>query len=223
MIQAGKPFKPYMTKDQPLAYLNYEIGKATLKTAPADAIPYFLSAAGFETELKRNPQLYLDLAAAYNEGPRARQSEDYKVFLGKAESPESKLAVANINQVIDRQIDALARAAALADAANKKTIMDALTEEYKDRNKSDPGLNELVANVLSKPVPPMPTPLTSLPATPSTPASGGTADANGGAQSSTGGVSSTSGSQMTGPNKTGSVTQAAKPAASPLRPPRSRS
>lgn len=174
MIGAGKPFAPYTTKDQPLAYLNYEIGKASLKNAPADAIPYFLKAARYESDLKKSPLLYLDLAAAYNDGPRAKQSEGYKIYLDKPESPESKLALANINQIIDRQIDALARAAALAtDAADKKSVMDVLTETYKDRNKSEAGLSELVAGILSKPVPDVPTPLTTLPTQPtSTPASG---------------------------------------------------
>jgi hypothetical protein len=222
MIEAGKPFKPYQTKDQPLAYLNYELGKATFKNSPGDAIPYFLKAAKADSELKKNAQLYLDLAAAYNDGPRAKQSEDYKVYLGKPESSESKLALANINQIIDRQIDAMARAAALADAANKKAIMDALTELYKDRNKSDAGLNELVANVLSKPLPDVPTPLTSLPAsTPgSTPATGGSPN-SGGAQSTTGGAKTGggTGASTTSQKTTGSVTASgtgtAKPAASP--------
>jgi hypothetical protein len=221
MIEAGKPFKPYQTKDQPLAYLNYELGKATFKTSPADAIPYFLKAAKADSELKKNAQLYLDLAAAYNDGPRAKQSDDYKVYLGKPESPESKLALANINQIIDRQIDAMARAAALADAANKKAIMDALTELYKDRNKSEAGLNELVANVLSKPLPDVPAPLTSLPtSTPgSTPATGGSPN-SGGAQPTTGGAKTGgAGASTTGQKTTGSVTASgtgtAKPAASP--------
>jgi hypothetical protein len=219
MIEAGKPFDPYKTKDEPLAFLNYEIGKASLATAPADSIPYFLKAAKFESALKKNPQFYLDLAAAYNDGPRAKQSDDYKVFLGKPETPESKLALANINQIIDRQIDALARAAALADAANKKPIMDALTELYKDRNKTDAGLNELVANVLSKPLPGVPTPLTSLPTpTPgSTPATNGS-PASGTPPSTTGGVK-TNVAAPSGPKTAGSATATgtgtAKPTATP--------
>jgi hypothetical protein len=180
-----------------------------------------LKAAKADSELKKNAQLYLDLAAAYNDGPRAKLSEDYKVYLGKPESPESKLALANINLIIDRQIDAMARAAALADAANKKAIMDALTELYKDRNKSEAGLNELVANVLSKPLPDVPTPLTSLPtSTPgSTPATGGSPN-SGGAQPTTGGAKTGgAGASTTGQKTTGSVTASgtgtAKPAASP--------
>lgn len=226
MVEAGKPFAPYTTKDQPLAYLNYEIGKASLKNAPADAIPYFLKAARYESDLKKTAQLYLDLATAYQDGPRAKQSEAYKQFLDKPESPESKLALANINQIIDRQIDALARATALAtNAADKKNVMDVLTEAYKDRNKSDAGLNELVAGILSKPIPDLPTPLTSLPTTPtSTPATSGSPGTNGGAPTGTTGgakTAGTTGATTGGPNKTGSTTAtgtqtgSAKPAASP--------
>src|ERR1700730_6884761 len=152
LIEAGKPFAPYESKDKALAALNYTIAKANLKNSPADAIPYLLKAARYESDLKKNPGLYLDLANAYNLGPRAKQSEDYKQYLDKPESPESKLALANINQIIDRQIDALARAAALAtNPADKKNVMDVLTETYKDRNKSETGLNQLVATVLKKP------------------------------------------------------------------------
>jgi hypothetical protein len=227
LIEAGKPFAPYTSKDQALAALNYVIAKANLKNAPADAIPYLLKAARYESDLKKNPQLYLDLAAAYNDGPRAKQSEAYKIYLDKPESPESKLALANINQVIDRQIDALARAAALAtDAANKKAIMDELTEIYKYRNKSETGLNELVAGVLSKPIPDVPTPLTSLPATtPSTSANTGSPGTNGNTTGgTTGGTTNgtksggTTGASSTGQNKTstsGTVTGSTKPSPSP--------
>ena len=45
LIEAGKPFAPFTTKDQALAYLNNEVAKSLLKSAPADAIPYFLKAA----------------------------------------------------------------------------------------------------------------------------------------------------------------------------------
>jgi len=225
MIDAGKPFEPYKTKDEPLAFLNYEVGKATLASAPADAIPYFLKAAKLESALKKNPQLYLDLAAAYNDGPRAKLTEEYNRAVGpnKTETPESKLALANLNQVLDRQIDALARAAALADAANKTAIMGELTDLYKYRNKSETGLNELVASVLSKPVPDLPTPLTSLPATTpgSTPATSGPSTSGPPPTGTSGSVKTngTNGASTTGQKTTGSATVSgtgtAKPAASP--------
>jgi hypothetical protein len=206
MIEAGKPFAPLTTRDQALAYLNYVVGKAILGSAPADAIPYLLKAARYESDLKKNPQLYAELAGAYGKGPVAKLSQEYQAKY-TMESPESKLALANINQVIDRQIDALARAAALSpDAANKKAVMDVLTGLYKDRNKSEAGLNELVASVLSKPLPDIPTPLTSLP----TPQS---------ATPATSGSPGTNTVQTSGQNKTGTAsvtgTGSAKPAASP--------
>src|SRR4030095_5933996 len=170
LIEAGKPFAPFTTKDQALAYLNNELGKSLLKSAPADAIPYFLKAARYESDLKKSPQLYADLAGAYGEGPIAKQSEEYKTKY-TTETPESKLAVENLNQLIERQIDALALATALStNPANKKTLMDLLTGLYKDRNKSETGLDALLAGVLSKPLPDYPTPLTTLPTPPATPA-----------------------------------------------------
>src|SRR4030095_17201598 len=41
LIEAGKPFAPFTTKDQALAYLNNEVAKALQKSDPSEAIPYF--------------------------------------------------------------------------------------------------------------------------------------------------------------------------------------
>lgn len=218
MIESGKPPAPLASKDEALAYLNYTIAKS-LKNNPTEAIPYYLKAAKLNSDLKKNPQLYAELAGAYGEGPIAKLSEEYKAKF-TVESPESKLAAANINQVIDRQIDALARAAALTtDAANKKAIMDVLTGLYKDRNKSEAGLNELIASVLSKPIPEVPVPLTSLPTPPpsTTPSTSGTS--TNGAAATGAAKTGTTGASTTGQKTTGSVTASgtgtAKPAASP--------
>ena len=217
MIEAGKPAAPY-TKDQALAYLNWDVAKASLKPAPADAINFLLKAAKFDSDLKKNPQLYLDLAGAYNSGPRAKLTEEYKARY-TVESPESKLALANINQFIDRQIDAMARAAALAgNAADKKAVMDALTELYKDRNNKTDGLNELVAGILAKPLPEFPTPLTSLPTPASTPATSGSPSGTNGTTSSntsTNGQNKTGSTGTTGAQNGNKTTSGPKPSPSP--------
>ncbi|HEV7744658.1 MAG TPA: hypothetical protein VGO56_06660 [Pyrinomonadaceae bacterium] len=170
LIESGKPFAPLATKDAALAFLNDAVAKASLKTAPADAIPFFIKAAKLESALKKDPQFYLDLANAYAEGPIAKQSEEYKAkYANQTETPESKLAVDNLNQFIDRQIDALARATALTtNPAGKKTLMDLLTGLYTDRKKPADGLPALLSSVLSTPVPDIPTMLT-LPAPAATP------------------------------------------------------
>lgn len=173
LIEAGKPFAPIATKDQALGYLNWVVAKSMAKSDPNGAIPVFIKAARYEGDPKKNPQLYNELAAAYGEGPVAKLTQDYQVFVGKPESNESKLVKANLNQAIDRQIDAFARAAAYStNPADKNAVMEVLTGLYKDRNSNTDGLNDLVAHITEKPVPDFPTPITTLPAqSTSTPAS----------------------------------------------------
>jgi tetratricopeptide (TPR) repeat protein len=218
LIETGKPFDPLTSKDAALAYLNYVLAKSTVKTDATAAIPHFLKVARLESDLKKNPLVYNELAAAYGEGPVAKLSEAYQKFVGQPESPESKLALANLNQAIDRQIDAFARAAALStNPTDKKAVMDVLEGLYKDRNGKPDGLPELVASVLSKPVPDLPTPITSLPtpATPTAPAnSGSQSGANPGTTTTTGTGAGNGTGTATG-NTASKGTGTAKPAASP--------
>ncbi len=207
MIESGKApesWAPYKGKEDTLAYLYNAVGHLTLKSNSAEALSSLIKVAQFDSDLKKDPWTYFFIAASYEAGPYAKLSADYKTkFEGKDESPESKLALANIQQVIDRMIDAYARAVALAgtDAkyqANKKEWMDSLTTWYKYRhNKSDAGLNELIASVLSKPLPPEPTALTSLPASAMT-----TAPATGSASSPGSTTSTTEASVPAATNKT---------------------
>ena len=216
LIEGGKPFAPaYQTKDQALAAMNYVIAKSMMKT-PTDAIPYFVKALRYESDLKKSPVVYNELATAYGEGPVDKYAKDYKTLAdaGKpVDSPEIKLVVANLNQAFDGQIDAFARAAAVASPADKKAIMDVLTAVYKDRFKTDPTpdqMNTLVASALSKPVPDAPKQITELPAgsTSATPTNGSTASTSGGAAKPPG----------TAPTTTGSGKPAASGSAAPAKP-----
>lgn len=189
LIESGKTLEswtPFPSKDEALAFLTYYIGLQTLQTDPAGALPLLIKAAKFESSLKKSPFTYDKIATAYEAGPYAKQSDEYKAkFGGKDESPEQKLALENINQLVDRMIDAYARAVATASldpklVAEKKAWSDSLTQWYKYRNKdSVAGMDQLVAGILSKPLPPEPTPLTSLPvsAPAATPSSGNGASA----------------------------------------------
>ena len=185
LIQSGgvpENWAPYSNKDEALSYLNNTIGVLTIQKNPSEALPYLLKAAQLEGKLKKQPITYGYIGDAYQSGPYDKLSAEYKIYQGKDETPESKLALENINQVVDRMIDAYARAVALsgtepANQASKKAWMDTLTTWYKYRhNQSDVGLTDLIAGVMSKPLPPEPTPLTTLPAaaptTSTTPASG---------------------------------------------------
>ncbi|HEX3252000.1 MAG TPA: hypothetical protein VHS05_21365 [Pyrinomonadaceae bacterium] len=172
-IESGKTLQdwsPLASKDVAVAYLNYTVGALSLEKEPANALKNLIKAAQFETPLKKSPYTYAYIAGAYETGPYATQSADYKAkYPGKDETPESKLALANINQLVDRMIDAYARAVALAgnDASfsqPKAVWNDSLTTWYKYRNNNTTdGLPQVIAGVLAKPLPPEPTPLTSLP------------------------------------------------------------
>jgi hypothetical protein len=177
--------------------------------------------------------IYNELAAAYGEGPVAKFAKDYAAIAAAGKSvddPETKLVVANLNQALDRQIDAFARAAAASTSpADKKAFMDVLAAVYKDRNKKDPAeaeLNTLVASALSKPLPDAPTPITNLP----TSSAGGSGAVPPASTSPTGSAvgnpaPGNSGSGTANPAtkpapSTGAPTTPAKPAPSPTPKPR---
>jgi hypothetical protein len=184
LLESGKTLDdwgPLQTKDVAVAYLNYTIGALTVEKDPTNALKNLIKSAQYETPLKKSAVTYALIAGAYETGPYAKMSEEYKVnYLNKDETPESKLALANINQIVDRMIDGYARAVALAGtdtklAAQKTQWQDSLKQWYTFRNKSETGMTEMVASILSKPLPPEPTPLTSLPAAPAATTPTGTA------------------------------------------------
>jgi phage shock protein A len=83
-------------------------------------------------------------------------------FANKPETPESKAALEKLNVVMDRIVDAYARAIASAgtdpktDQSRREWLAQASTY-YKFRHGgSDAGLTEFIASVLQKPVPPKP-------------------------------------------------------------------
>jgi len=228
-LDSGKTvedWQPLAGRDVAVAYLNFTVGALTLEKEPASALKNLIKAAQFETPLKKSPFTYAYIAGAYETGPYAKLSEEYKAtYGGKDETPESKLALANINQIVDRMIDGYARAVALSgtDAAyaTQKTVWnDSLMQWYKYRNNNtDTGLSGMIAGILSKPLPPEPTPLTTLPATTpvSTPVgNSGTPQTNGTASPSPTPGATTTGTTV---NKPATTAPGTKPApAKPDRP-----
>lgn len=216
LIEAGKApdsWIPYSDKNEALGYLYNTLGTRTVGKNPTEALPHLIKAAQFEGKIKKLPLTYALIAGAYNDGPYATLTADYEAkFKGKDETPESKLALENINQIMDRMVDALARAVALAgnepaNQASKKAWMETLTGWYKFRHEqTDTGLNEMIASILSKPLPPQPTPITALPAAaPAASPTSGTVNAAG----------STAGNTPAG---TASATQPGSAANSPTAP-----
>jgi tetratricopeptide (TPR) repeat protein len=165
-IQAGKApseWAPFKGKDDTLAYLNYAVGFLNLKTDPNKAIDHLLKAAQYESDIKRTPSTYYFLAAAYESGPYKTAAAAYQTeFANKPETPASKAALDKLNTLMDRIIDAYARAIAAAGTdpkteQSRKEWTTQLSNYYKFRHDgSDAGMTEFIAAALQKPLPPKP-------------------------------------------------------------------
>lgn len=165
-IEAGKApaeWAPFKGKDDTLAYLNYAVGFLTLKTNPDQAIDALQKAAKYDSDIRKTPSTYYFLAAAYESGPYKTLSTAYQTqYAGKPETPESKAALEKLNTVMDRIIDAYARAIATAGTdpktdQSRKEWLNQMTNYYKFRHEgADTGLTEFIASVLQKPLPPKP-------------------------------------------------------------------
>jgi len=165
-IEAGKApaeWAPFKGKDDTLAYLHYAVGFLTLKTDPNAALDSLLKAAQLESDIKKTPSTYYFLGVAYETGPYKTLSTDYQAkYANKPETPESKAALEKLNVVMDRIIDAYARAIAAAGTdpktqQNRTDWMTKLSTYYKFRHEgSDAGMNEFIAAALQKPLPPKP-------------------------------------------------------------------
>ena len=154
---------PFKGKDDTLAYLNYAVGFLTLKTNPNEAIDSLLKAARYESDIKKTPSTYYFLAVAYESGPYKTLSTAYQAqYANKPETPESKAALEKLNVVMDRIIDAYARAIAAAGTdpkteQSRKEWLTQLSNYYKFRHAgSDAGMTEFIAAALQKPLPPKP-------------------------------------------------------------------
>ena len=165
-IESGRApteWAPFKGKDDTLAYLNYAVGFLTLKTNPDQAIDSLLKAVKYESEIRKTPSTYYFLAVAYESGPYKTRSTAYQSqFASKPETAESKAALEKLNVIMDRIIDAYARAIAAAGTdpkteQSRKGWMAQLSTYYKFRHDgSDAGMTELIAAALQKSLPPKP-------------------------------------------------------------------
>jgi len=165
-LEAGKApaeWAPFKGKDDTLAYLHYAVGFLTLKSDPNQAIDSLLKAAQLESDIKKTPSTYYFLAVAYEAGPYKTLSTEYQAkYANKPETPESKAALEKLNVIMDRIIDAYARAIAAAGTEastqqNRTEWTAKLSTYYKFRHEgSDAGMTEFIAAALQKPLPPKP-------------------------------------------------------------------
>ena len=171
LIESGKnadKWTPFASREEAVSFLNFYSGELTIsgKTGDAqtaalkEALPIYMKAATIEGPAKKLPDTYARIAVAYQVSQYAPMLAEYKkMYEGKPESEESKAALEQLNQVMDRIIDAYARAINLAGAdAKYATLKSNWTQEvtalykFRHEDKTD-GLDAYIAGITATPMP----------------------------------------------------------------------
>ena len=160
LIDANKVSKPepFASVDEARGFLNYGMGYLQRDQAPGEATKALIAAAQI-APTRNEPSTYYYLAQTILKGEYDPLEKQYTtVYSGKPETPESKSMFEKIIAAANRAIDAYARSVALStkpeQAESKKKAMAELEELYKGLHQgSDAGLSDLIATVLSKPLP----------------------------------------------------------------------
>lgn len=204
LLQAGGDL-PGQPKDETLGILNYALGVSSIKSTPSDAVGAFIQVATLANSAKTDPQTYYLLAIAYQAAEYDKLASDYKTQCSTAEqiaSPTCKAMTDRLNLVVDRVIDAYARAVSLSGtnptyAARKTEWMKSLTDFYKYRHEGkEDGLKEYIAGITNQPLP------SPLPAAGTTPAPTSSTPATSGSTASTGNMTPMATGQNTTPGTT---------------------
>lgn len=158
MIAAGKTTDNWIFgKEQADAVgaVNYYAGFYLLDTAPAEAQTYFVNAAKTTGTYAKEPAVYDALARAIYNNEYKTAATDYNVKCSTNPVSECDALYAKAGQVLDKVIDAYARAVALGkDSPSVSAAHTNLIAVYKVRHdNSDVGLDKLLAEVLLKPLP----------------------------------------------------------------------
>ena len=150
---------PFISKQAATGFLNFTLGWFLRSDDPATASIAFTKAAQSESDYSKDPLTYNLLGVTILKGQYAPRSADYNAKFGsKPASPEQQAALQQLMHLAERAVDAYARAVALSTSPEqqeaKNKMMVQLTSLYKSfHNNSDEGLADLIATVLTKPVP----------------------------------------------------------------------
>lgn len=163
---------PFDSVEYARGYLNAAVGTLLKDTSPKEAALAYRKAVQSKSTYRTDPLTYHRLGSAILRGEFAQLSKEYNdKYLNQPPSAAQQTILRRINKLVAQSIDAYARAYALADPARpvgadepgprpqfapefRTRILEQLTALYKgSHDNSDAGLKELIAGVLSKPLP----------------------------------------------------------------------
>jgi hypothetical protein len=161
LLEAGKLSKadPFKSMDIARGFLNSTLAWLVKEQLPVEAAAAYLKAAQSDSPYHTDPAVYHRMGVAILRGEFAVLSQEYNEKYGaKPASVEQKQMFERLSRLIERTIDAYARAVALSTRPEQQEartrILAQLTSLYKNfHNNSEDGLNEFIATVLTKPLP----------------------------------------------------------------------
>jgi hypothetical protein len=165
-VAAADPFK---STAMAVGFLNNCLGWFLKDKSPLEAAAAFTKTVKGKSPYTNDPLTYYRLGVAILKGPYAQLSAEYNEKYGAQQSsPERRAVLEEINRLGTSAIDAYARAVALSDPTRtgEPVPLTKLTPEFRSKilvqltalyqsfhNDSENGLTELIAGVLTKPVP----------------------------------------------------------------------
>jgi hypothetical protein len=161
LLEGGKVTRadPFKSMDIARGFLNSTLGWFVKDQAPVEAAAAFLKALQSDALYRSDPSIYHRMGVALIKGEFTQLSAEYNEKFGaKQGSAEQRAMLDRVLKTAERAIDAYARAVALSTRPEQQEartkILAQLTGLYKNfHNNSDAGLDELIATVLTKPLP----------------------------------------------------------------------
>jgi hypothetical protein len=149
-------WSPFKDKTETEAWMNYVTGVFLFKKSESEAAPFFYKAIQFDSSVKKASYSYYAIAFFYEKKYEVA-AKNYEAKYGAltAETPESKAEREKLNALLDRMIDAYARAVKYAEAEptnqqNRIGWKERVTILYKFRKETTNGLDALINSVLNQ-------------------------------------------------------------------------
>lgn len=159
LFEAGKlptTFDPFKSQAEATATMYYIIGSFGVESDPVEAAKNFYKSLQYDSKIKNTSYPYYVIAYSY-EKAYEKMAKNYQELMTKNASETELLAEQDkMNLVVDRMLDAYARAIKVAETDNNPGKADwkkRFTDVYKYRKQSDSGMDEYLNSVMSKPLP----------------------------------------------------------------------
>ncbi len=160
LFDAGKlpkTFQPFKDQVEVTAMMYYVIGNFLVDTNLKEAAQNFYKSIQYEAQFKKNSYPYY-ITAFYYEKEYEKAAKEYQVKYGTAttETDEMKTAQAKLEKMLDRMLDAYARAIKFGEVEknpNEEAWKQRFSDVYKFRHQNETGKTEYIEKTLNTPLP----------------------------------------------------------------------